>query len=271
LNIKNNRRRRAGDILLIILTVVFCGATLAASLTHSTTTLPLVHEAFDPALQSISSVDSAADYVRSHTRATDPKSLADFADEFVRRRFYHSYSFFDPSDNWLAYLAGFAWLDLRSPVLPDDILRHPQAACSQQAIVFQAIARKLGFDSGVVRLDHHMVVAVRIAGAWHLYDPDREISPRSFALSSLMAGDPRVLGIYGPAAKWIGISDPAKRGRVSVDDIDRNPAAHASLFDRGTRWLSRYGWALFLGLTLFRLWSRRSRGKSPALSRRVLG
>jgi hypothetical protein len=102
-------------------------------------------------------------------------------------------------------------------------------------------------------------------------DRPRIVATRLFALSSLLTGDPRVLGIYGPAATSIGIPDSAERERVSVDDIDRNPAANASLFHRATRWLSRYGSALFLGLALLRLWSGRSRGKAPALSHPVLG
>jgi hypothetical protein len=228
-----------------------------------------VHEAFDPRLQSITDVDSAAAYVRSHARSNDPATLADAADEFVRRRFYHSYSFFDPSENWLAYLAGFAWIDLRSPVLPDDILQHPQAACSQQAMVYQAIVRKFGFDAGVVRFRNHMVAAVRIAGAWRVYDADREISPHYYALSALAAGDPRVLAIYAPVQQFIGLTDPDFRRRLSVDDINDNPARHASLFHRVTRWLSSYGWIFFLGAALLRL-ARPQLMTSRALGRRAL-
>jgi hypothetical protein len=261
--------RRILDFLTYGLAVFFCVGTIIAHLSRTTTELPVVHEAFDPKLQSITNVDAAAAYVRAQARSNDPATLADAADEFVRLRFYHSYSFFDARENWLAYLAGFAWINLRSPVLPDDILHHPQAACSQQAMVFQAIVRKFGLDSGVVRFKNHMVAAVKIAGAWRVYDADREISPRSYALSAAAAGDPRVVAIYGPVEKFIGLTDPDFRRRLSVDDVDANPANHASLFHRVTGWLSSYGWIFFLGAAFLRL-ARRPRTTSRTFGHQAL-
>ncbi len=261
---------RAADFLTYSLAAFFCAGTIAARLSHPSTELPVIHEAFDPALQSVDSVDSATAYVRAHARSNDPLIIANAADEFVRRRFYHSYSFFTPRQNWLAYLAGFAWINLRSPVLPDDILEHPEAACSQQAMVFEAIVRRFGLDSGTVRFTNHMVAAVKIRGAWRVYDADREITPRSFALSSMIAGDPAVIAIYAPVAKYMGITDRNRRQNLRVDDIDSNPARHASLFHRMTRWLSSYGWIVFLGAALLRL-ARRPRRTSAAFGRRALG
>lgn len=249
----NFTSRRIFDFLIYGLAVFFCLGTIAAHFSRPEKEARPVREAFDPGLQSITSVDGATAYVGNRARSNDPAVLADAADDFVRRRFYHSYSFFDPRENWLSYLAGFAWLDLRSPVLPDDILHHPEAACSQQVMVFQAIVRRFGLQSGIVRFNHHMVAAVRIKGAWRLYDADREITPRSYALTALVAGEPRVIAIYGSVATAIGLTDPVRRRHLSVDDINDNPAAHASLFHRITRWLSSYAWILLLGAALLRL------------------
>ncbi|MBV8907533.1 MAG: hypothetical protein JOZ20_00895 [Sphingomonas sp.] len=218
--------------------------------------MPVVSETFNPTLGSITTIDDAARYVRAQAKSDDPRALADAADEFVRERFYHSYSFFDPAHDWIAYLSGFAWINLRSPVLPENILDYPEAACSQQVIVFQAIARKLGFDSGVVALSHHMIGAVKIDGRWQVYDADREIAPRSYPLSKLLAGDPAVTSIYGRMGRSIDMAGQAARGEIQLIEVNSNPAPQASLFHRVTHALSNYGWMFFLALALLRLASR---------------
>ena len=250
------RGSRAVDLLICALAVFFCAGTVWAQLSRSATQIPAVSETFNPALGSITTIDDAARYVRAQAKSDDRKALADAADEFVRERFYHSYSFFDPGHDWIAYLSGFAWINLRSPVLPENILDYPEAACSQQVIVFQAIARKLGFDSGVVALSHHMIAAVKINDQWQVYDADREIAPRSYPLSKLLAGDPAVISIYGPMGRSIDMAGQAARGEIQLIDVNSNPAPQASLFHRVTHTLSNYGWTFFVAMALLRLAGR---------------
>lgn len=242
--------------MIIALAAFFCAGTIWARLPRPEPKIPAVSETFNPALGSITTVDDAARYVREQAKSNDPKALADAADEFVRERFYHDYSFFDPGHDWIAYLSGFAWINLRSPVLPENILDYPEAACSQQVIVFQAIARKLGFDAGVVALNHHMIAALRIDGQWQVYDADREITPRSYPLAKLLAGDPAVVGLYGKMGQAIDMAGQAARGEIRLIDVNSNPASRASLFHRLTHTLSNYGWLSFLALAVLRLASR---------------
>ena len=251
------RGSQAVDLLLVALAAFFCVGTLWARLPRPAAKIPAVTETFNPALTSITTIDDAARYVRAQARSNDPKALADAADEFVRERFYHAYSFFDPRHDWVAYLSGFAWINLRSPVIPENILDYPQAACSQQVIVFQAIARKLGFDAGVVTLQHHMIAAVKINGQWVVYDADREIAPRSYPLSKLLAGDPAFLSIYGRMGQSIDMAGQARRGEIKLVDVNSNPAPQASLFHRLTHTLSNYGWLFFLTVAALRLAGRR--------------
>jgi hypothetical protein len=258
-------RVRTIDALLVGLAALFgLGLIIAQIVPRPPIASPRRHEAFDPALESVRSLDGAAGYVLAEQSSRDPKALADAADEFGRQRFFHAYSFFEPRQNWLAYLAGFLWIDLRSPVLPDDILKHPSAACSQQVIVFEALARRLGLDAASVRMDEHMAAAVKIRGEWQVYDADREINPRSYPLAKLAAGDPAVLAIYGSAGQQLDLRGQAASGQIHLTDVNRNPALHASLFHRITRVLSDYGWLLFGCLAALRLWIRRSaRAKAP--------
>jgi hypothetical protein len=249
---------RTLDVVVVGLAIFFSLGSAIARLSREAAPTPVrVREAFDPSLASITSLDGAVRHVLAQTKAHDPKSLADGADEFVRQRFYHAYSFFDLRQDWLAYLAGFAWIHLRSPVLPDDILKHPQAACSQQVIVFEALARRLGLNAASVRMDQHMAAAVKIDGQWQVYDADREISPRSYPLSKLIAADPQVLAIYGSAGRALDLGAQATAGQIHLTDVNRNPAMHASLFHRGTHFFSAYGWLLFVALAGLRLSMRR--------------
>jgi hypothetical protein len=106
-------------------------------------------------------------------------------------------------------------------------------------------------------MDHHMAAAVKIGGQWQVYDADRDISPRSYPLSRLVAGDPQILAIYGKVGQALDLRAQASNGEIRLTDVNRNPALHASLFQRVTRFLSIYGWALFAALAGLRLWRRR--------------
>jgi hypothetical protein len=240
------------DALLIGLAAFFCFGTLIAHLPSSRPNLPRMHDEFDPALQSITSVDGAVELVRGEARGFSRAKLADTADEFVRRRFFHDYSQFALGDDWVAYLAGTIRPDLRSPVLPDDILRYRRGACSQQSIVLEAIARRFGFEVASVRLAHHFMAAVKVDGEWRVYDSDREIPLRSYRLAALLKGDPAVIAAYGPFAQSIDLAGQIARGEIRLTDINRNPAPNASSLQRLTHFLSRYGWALFLLLAALR-------------------
>jgi hypothetical protein len=226
-----------------------------------------IWDRFDPDLQSIQSVNAAAAYVRGTRSSANSLATADATDAFVRKRFTHGYSEFAPCENWLAYLASYVRYDLRNPVLPNDILKHRRAACSQQAIVFQSVARQLGLDVGSVRLTGHFLSAVRIGDRWMVYDADREIEPSSYQLASLLEGDPRIEQTYGAFGRQLDMIGQAKTGQIRFGDVDRNPAAQASFFHWVTHFFSEYGWAVFLGLffarhavrALLHDWRRRSR------------
>lgn len=243
---------RIPDLLLIVVTAFFCIGTIFSHVPNASPRLPAVNETFDPGLQSITSVDAAVGYVLGENAGRDPAALADSADQFVRRRFFHGFSEFTPRDDWLAYLAGFAWENLRMPVIPDDILHYPQAGCSQQSLVFEAIVRKLGFEVGSVGLNHHFIAAAKVNGEWRVYDSDREIAVHSYPLAKLLSGDPAIIALYGRYGQSIDLAGQARRGQIRLTSVNRNPAEHCTIFHRLTHFFSLYGWALFLALAFFR-------------------
>jgi hypothetical protein len=257
-------RQRIVDLLIAALAVFFCAGTVIVQLSPDNVAPVSAPAPFDSRLIYIRSVDQALAYIRAQPGPWDAKARADKADDFVRRRFYHSYSFFDPVENWLAYLAGYLWIDLRSPVIPDDILKHPEAACSQQVIVFDALARRLGLDAAVVAFDHHMAAAVKLDGQWQVYDADLKITPRSYPLSALLAGDPRIAAMYGRFGTSIGLSAQVARHSIRLLRVNANPAPRATLFHQLTAALSHWAWAFFATVALLRLALARPRRAAPA-------
>src|SRR6188768_3574523 len=96
-------------------------------------------ERFDPHLGNINSINKLEKYVDSeasvkHINIYSEKYAALLA-YIISSRFYHGFSHFTLSENWIAAtgekIFGYG---LASKVDPEEIMEHPYAACSQQAI-----------------------------------------------------------------------------------------------------------------------------------------
>lgn len=215
------------------------GIALAGSQLYcSRLPVPRLLEKFDPALSDHRQVEAIAASLGTGSEL----EYADRADEFLRRRFFHAYSYYRPCDNWLAFAAGYLWDDLRSPVIASDILQRRRAACSQQAIVFQALLRERGITYASVGLPGHFMAAAKIDGRWLVYDANVEIPVRRYPLDRLMAGDPQVAKLYPE----FPIREAAAKGQIKFHSVNSNPAPRATLFHRVTRFLSLWLWALSL-------------------------
>ena len=207
-------------------------------------------EAFRPEFQAVTSVDQAVALLPALSGKANPskRDLVLAADAFVRNRFVHGYSSYRYSDNWLAALAGLVWYKLPLPVMPAEILKHPTAACSQQAIVFQAMLAKLGVDYASVGFTDHFAAAAKVDGEWVFYDANREIAPAHVPLRTVLSG--QAIDRLYPADRDIKWVQDARAGEVWVVGVNQNPAPQATLFHQVTGFMSRFGWALFAMLFL---------------------
>lgn len=136
-------------------------------------------EMYDPGLAHLASVDQAICWLDSTAadRGIKPSSRAyvDLADMLMRKRFFHGYSHYRFSDDYISYLLGrVVWTHLSAIVEPDDILKFSHAACSQQAIVFMALLKKKGYQTRKVGLRGHFCTGVFYDGGWHFYDSNKE-------------------------------------------------------------------------------------------------
>ena len=98
----------------------------------------------------------------------------------IKNRFYHGYSYFNAGFNTIGWaLAPLIKADLAATVLVDDILKFPNAACSQQTIVFLDVLkqkgisyRKVGFNQE--GLGGHFASEIWYNNQWHYYDVNKE-------------------------------------------------------------------------------------------------
>ena len=135
-------------------------------------------EAFDPALvDKLRTIDDVLKYTDSSCTGQKRQSLnyVRFLSRTFSERFYHGYSYYNFQDNWIAYLSGkIIWSHLSAIVLPNDILKHPQAACSQVSIVLAEALKRIRVPYRKVALKNHFVLEAYIDDHWYLFDANME-------------------------------------------------------------------------------------------------
>lgn len=226
-------------------------------------------EEFDPSLQSLTSVDKLMAFCdglymekANNNIVTVDEIYPNIVSSVIRKRFYHGYSLYGFSNNYMAMmLSGFTMEGLSAIVVPDDILKYPYAACSQQSIVFMEILQQKGFPTRKVgfkgKNNGHFCFEVYYDKGWHFYDPDME--PSNAVLTaykrpaiSFLAKHPEVLlQAYHqyPKEKVMDIFT-----NYSYGTINTFAAPKAVIFQKVSKFLSYTLWSFFL---LAFIWVRR--------------
>lgn len=220
-------------------------------------------EDFDPSLNRLNSLHKLEKYCDSLIAVTGctvnskdyPKKYSDFVAAVIRKRFYHGYSNFDFSNNYLSVL--FSRISLQgynAQVIPDDILKHPFAACSQQSIIMMEVlkakdlkTRKISFNGK--KSGGHFCFEVFYNESWHLYDPNMEPDIAELNLYgrpgiAFLTEHPDILTkAYKqyPKEEILDIFPTYSYGEVNVF-----PAPRAIIFQRVTKFLSYTLWLFFL-------------------------
>jgi len=144
-------------------------------------------ELFDPSLFKLNSVDKVITYSDSvyHSRfgsTPNPnfeREYTQIVGNVIRNRFFHGYSYYSFENNYLAVLFSKITKEGYSAVvIPDDILKYPNAACSQQSIVMMEVLKKRGFETRKIgfsgKTTGHFCLEVYYDGSWHFYDTNME-------------------------------------------------------------------------------------------------
>jgi hypothetical protein len=152
---------------------------------------------------------------------------------------------------------------LAAVVIADDIVKYPNAACSQQSIVgMELFQRKQYQVRKVVMFDEqdqagHFAYEVNYDGGWHFFDTNQE--PDSAILNqynrpsaAFLAKHPEIV------AAAYRKRDPEFFQRLlishEVGPVDTYPAPRAYLFQVTTKFLTNFGWAVMLLAIFVRKW-----------------
>ncbi|HLG39117.1 MAG TPA: hypothetical protein VI461_05585 [Chitinophagaceae bacterium] len=220
-------------------------------------------EAYDPSLFRLNSLERLEEYcdsIYAENVFADKgnefeKTYVDIVSNTIRNRFYHGYSYSGFSDNYVGELISRVSLPgLSALVAPDDILKYPYAACSQQAIVMMETLKDKGFKTRKVTFDNighggHFAFEVFSDGKWHFHDPNMEPDKKVLEayerpdINFLVSNPEILLQAYNryPKEQILGIFASHSYGA-----INKFPAPRAIVFQKVTKFLSSAIWLFFL-------------------------
>ncbi len=228
--------------------------------------VPGYKEDFDPKLtkkiQNLPELEAFVDSViqaKGGTARITTELYADIISSTLRSRFFHGYSHYSLNENWLAALAGkFIWNDLSAIVIADDILKYPNAACSQQAIVLMEFFKRKQIKFRKIGFDHHFAVEGFINGEWIYFDPNLEPefhgTHRSF---EYLRQGKRLAEVYENILPEERI--PIALGNPRYGNTNAYPAPRARMMHYTLETLSHSLWVFPVFLFGMNFWERRKR------------
>ncbi len=219
-------------------------------------------EQYDPSLARLNSIDKLRKYCDSLYQASgftghQDQFIRDYTgivSSVIRKRFFFGYSYYGFNSNYMALLMSKATIHgLSAIVIPDDILKYPFAACSQQSIVFMEVLHAKGIATRKIslkgKISGHFCFEVFYNGGWHFHDPSLE--PDRNVLNSydrpgivfLVSHRNILLKAYNryPPDEILDIFP-----NYTYGDINKFPAPRAIIFQKLTKFLSYTGWLFFL-------------------------
>ena len=191
----------------------------------------------------------------------DSINYANLIGYVLRYRFYHNYSYYRLGQNFIGWaIAPLVHKNLSAIVIPDDILKHPNAACSQQSIIGMMLfrrkgfnVRKIGFYDPKLKIGH-FCFEVYYGAKWHFFDPDKE--PTYQVLVNL--GRPSIAELTSNKKILDSVyyrEDSSVRNgyllQYTYGPVNKFPASNARIYQYVTMFLS---WTLFFWLLLFGWW-----------------
>jgi hypothetical protein len=232
---------------------------------------------FDASLIRLNSIDKLTAYCDSFFEANKgARTYPGIVSEVIRKKFYHGYSYYDTKNNPVGvFFEPIVKNSATAIVIPDDIVQHPNAACSQQSIVGMEVFMRKGYNVRKVSMfdslanTGHFAYEVYYEGGWHFFDtnqqPDAD-SLRKYNRPSVafLATHPNIiLSVYHKK------KDPEMFKRLimsyKLGPVDKFPAPNAYLYQLVTKFLTNFGWVIIWILIMFRSWRRKRQRKAALL------
>lgn len=224
-------------------------------------------EEYDPALQRLDTRQKLIDYCDSLYAAGFSvssgkefnKDYTEIVTSVIRKRFYHGYSYYSSADNYLSVLFSRATLDGYSAiVVPEDILKFPYAACSQQSIITMDILKSKGIETRKVgfsgKKTGHFCFEVFFDDRWHFYDTNMEPDEKLLNahnrpdIATLANDKALLLQAYHryPQEKVLDVFSSYTYGTPNAFSAPRG-----IIFQKAAKFLSYTLWAFFLAAFIF--------------------
>lgn len=220
------------------------------------------HEEFDPSLARLNSIDKLSDYCDSLYLVQYPQNTSTNIDELypeiatavIRKRFYHGYSLYGFNSNYMAMaMAQVTIPGLSAIVIPNDILKYPYAACSQQSIVLMELLQSKGYKTRSVgfnsKITGHFTFETYYQDSWHYNDPNKEPDAavlkayKNPSIAFLNAHPDVLLRAYHMYPKDYVMTVFTNYSYGSVNTF---PAPKAIFFQKAAKFLSYTVWIFFL-------------------------
>lgn len=222
------------------------------------------NELFDQSMIKLNTINKLVAQIDSiaYSKKCIPHSLEynEIVTNVIKYRFRHGYCHYSLDQNWISAVLGLViWQDFSAIVIPDDIMKFSNAACSQQTIVMMEILRKKGIPFKKIGWNHHFTLCAWVQNGWQFYDPNLEpilnMSERKF--------DHKFNDIDF-LAKIYQYKIPKNQiegalGKPFSGIKNEFPATRIKLFHHITFWLSRVLWFFILLSGLWLLHKKKGR------------
>ena len=236
--------------------------------------LPYNHvERYHPVLASINSIDKLEKSVDNEAAAKKidihSPEYAQLLSYFISCRFYHGFSHWKMNENWIAAVGEkITGIGLSCKVQPEEIMKHPDAACSQQALVMMEILKRKNIDYRKVGFPHHYAIEINSAGNWYYFDPNMEPTMNlKERLHQSWNGNNDSLKKYYDANKHENLSYQFGNGEnATFGPVNEVPAQRVRLFQSSTAVLSKILWCFPLFFLFARKRSRKMHAVKPVNS-----
>jgi hypothetical protein len=222
-------------------------------------------------INTIRSVDDLLNYADSVAVVKNiGKGSLEYAielDNVVKNRFTHGYSHYGFKENWIAATAGSVWKNFSAIVTPDDLLKYPQGACSQQSIVLMECMKRRGISYRTVYFSSHFALEAKVGNQWFFFDPDMEPSLTLATITNLdsLSKSEKLYTIYKLYSDSVSLATTLSS--FSYGKVNAKQAPKTVYFHSVTKFLSKTLWLIPLIAAIFiyrkrRISKERSRIKS---------
>ncbi|RYY96175.1 MAG: hypothetical protein EOO11_14150 [Chitinophagaceae bacterium] len=250
---------------LLVLTLVLLGLNFLPLEVNIYRVRAVPGEKFDTTLsKELRSIDELLARTDAEARKANaaPGSLeyALVLNGILENRFHQGYSTYRLSQNWVAALSGWIKRDYAAVVIPDDLMKFPEASCSQQSLVAMEALRRKGYDVRKVIFTSHFASEVRVGDRWYFLDANMEppMTAANAADITTIAAPDYCHNLYHGVFTLHAFHKNFRR-KIEVGPVNERIAANVTRFHQAGFWLSKTAFLLPLALLTALYFYRRSR------------